>query len=63
MCAYLGFSVIVAFCYHVLHEPCDGFSDLLPVLLEYFKSLLSWNFLFLNVIYGLKIAFSSKELE
>ena len=30
-CAYLGFLVIVAFCYDVLLEPCDDFSDSLPV--------------------------------
>ena len=33
-CAYLGFLVVVDFCYDVLLEPCDGFSDSLPVLLE-----------------------------
>ena len=38
-CAYLGFSVIAAFCYDVLLEPCDGFSDLLPVLLVFYARL------------------------
>ena len=28
--------VVVAFCYDVLCEPCDGFSDLPSVLLEFF---------------------------
>ena len=38
-CAYLGFSVVVAFCYDVLLESCDGFSDLLPVLLVFYATL------------------------
>ena len=37
-CAYLGFSVVVAFCYDVLLEPCDGFSDSLPVLLVFYAT-------------------------
>ena len=37
--AYLGFSVVVAFCYDVLLEPCDGFSDFLPVLLVFYATL------------------------
>ena len=34
-----GFLVVVAFCYNVLYEPCDGFSDLLLVLLEFYATL------------------------
>ena len=41
-CAYLGFSVVVAFCYDVVYELCDGFSDLLPVLLVFYATL--WGF-------------------
>ena len=26
-------------CYNVLYEPCDGFSDLLPVLLVFYATL------------------------
>ena len=38
-CAYLGFPVIIAFCYNVLLEPCDGFSDSLPLLLVFYATL------------------------
>ena len=38
-CAYLGFLIVVAFCYDVLLEPCDDFSDLLPVLLVFYATL------------------------
>ena len=31
--------VIVAFCYDVVYELCDGFSDLLQVLLEFYASM------------------------
>ena len=31
--------VIVAFCHDVLYEACDGFSDLLSVLLELYATL------------------------
>ena len=31
--------VIVAFCYDVLCEPCDGFSDLPSTLLGFYASL------------------------
>ena len=34
-----GFSVIVAFCYDMVYKLCDGFSDLLQVLLEFYASL------------------------
>ena len=34
-CVLTWVSVIVAFCYDVLYEPCDGFSDLLSVLLAF----------------------------
>ena len=36
--------VIVAFCYDVLCEPCDGFSDLLSVLLDFL--CFTWGFAF-----------------
>ena len=36
--------VIVAFCYDVLCEPCDGFSDLPSVLFEF--SCYTWGFAF-----------------
>ena len=41
-----GFLVIVAFCYDVLSELCDGFSDFLPVLKVFYATL--WGFLILN---------------
>ena len=31
--------VIIAFCYDVLCEPCNGFSDFLSVLLEFYATL------------------------
>ena len=38
-CVLTWVLVIVAFCYDVLYEPCDGFSDLLPVLLVFYATL------------------------
>ena len=38
-CVLTWVLVIIAFCYDVLHEPCHGFSDLLPVLLEFYATL------------------------
>ena len=38
-CAYLDFLIVVAFYYDVLLEPCDGFSDSLPVLLVFYATL------------------------
>ena len=58
MCAYLGFLVIVAFCYNVLYGPCDGFSDLLPVLLVFYATLGGLLFNFLMVFMFLAFKFS-----
>ena len=44
-CVLTWVMVIVAFCYDVLCEPCDGFSDLLSVLLEFL--CYAWGFAFL----------------
>ena len=44
-CVLTWVSVIVAFCYDMLYELCDGFSDLLPVLLVFYATL--WDFCFL----------------
>ena len=38
-CVLTWVLVIVAFCYDVLFEPCDEFSDLLSVLLEFYATL------------------------
>ena len=38
-CVLTWVLVIVAFRYNVLYEPCDGFSDLLSVLLEFYATL------------------------
>ena len=38
-CVLTWVMVVVAFCYDVLCEPCDGFSDLPSVLLEFFFML------------------------
>ena len=55
--------VIIAFCYDVLCEPCDGFGDLPSVLLEIFMSHLgvcSWFevpsvcWIFLVYVWGFK---------
>ena len=47
-CVLTWVMVIVAFCYDVFCEPCDGFSDLLSVLLEFFFFFLcyTWGFAF-----------------
>ena len=38
-CVLTWVLVVIAFCYDVLYEPCDGFSDLLPVLLVFCATL------------------------
>ena len=38
-CVLTWVLVVIAFCYDMLNEPCDGFSHLLPVLLEFYASL------------------------
>ena len=38
-CVLTWVMVIVASCYDVLCEPCDGFSNLLSVLLEFYVTL------------------------
>ena len=38
-CVLTWVLVIVAFCYDMLYEPCDGFSNLLSVLLEFYATL------------------------
>ena len=38
-CVLTWVMVVIAFCYDVLCEPCDGFSDLLSVLLEFYATL------------------------
>ena len=38
-CVLTWVLVVVAFCYDVVYELCDGFSDLLQVLLEFYASL------------------------
>ena len=43
-CVLTWVMVDVAFCYDVLCEPCDGFSDLLSVLLEFL--CYAWGFAF-----------------
>ena len=49
--------VLVAFCYDVLCEPCDGFSDLLSVLLDFYASLVGLLFfLVLGSLSGLDLS-------
>ena len=43
-CVLTWVMVVVAFCYDVLCEPCDGFSDLPSVLLEFL--CYTWGFAF-----------------
>ena len=38
-CVLTWVLVIVAFCYDVVYELCDGFSDLLQILLEFYASV------------------------
>ena len=38
-CVLTWVLVVIAFCYNMLYEPCDGFSDLLPVLLVFYATL------------------------
>ena len=56
----LTWAFVVAFCYDMLYEPCDGFNDSLPVLLVFYGTL---GVLLLIVICGLKIGFSWKYLK
>ena len=51
-CVLTWVMVIVAFCYDVLCEPCDGFSDLLSVLLEFYVTLGGFAFWFLALSVG-----------
>ena len=43
-CVLTWVMVVIAFCYDVLCEPCDGFSDLPSVLLEFL--CYTWGFAF-----------------
>ena len=56
-CVLTWVLVIVAFCYDVLYEPCDGFSDLLSVLLEFlcYTWGLLFNFKLLSSLCGLDL--------
>ena len=47
-CVLTWVLVIVAFCYDVLYEPCDGFSDLLLVFAGIFMLHLGVCFLISN---------------
>ena len=38
-CVLTWVMVVIAFCYDVLCEPCDGFNDLPSVLLEFYATL------------------------
>ena len=38
-CVLTWVMVVIAFCYDMLCEPCDGFSDLPSVLLEFYATL------------------------
>ena len=49
-CVLTWVLVIIAFCYDVLCEPCDGFIDLLSVLLEFHAN--TWRFAFWFLVLG-----------
>ena len=57
-CVLTWVLVVIAFCHDVLYEPCDGFSDLLSVLLELYATLwgLLFNFYLLSSLSGLDLS-------
>ena len=50
-CVFTWVLVVVAFCYDMLYELCDDFSDLLPVLLVFYVTLRALLFNFYMVFY------------
>ena len=55
-CVLTWVSVVVAFCYDVLYEPCDGFSDSLPVMLHCGVCFLIFLFLAFSYFCGLDLS-------